>query len=145
MNEIETKKKRIERLRSLDDSKLSGLVVELSTLEAKNQKETAQMTSLQQQLQETCLPDSTPSIESLLLWKQWTDQLRNQIHEIQKRIHDNEVEIEKILKEIRQQKATVNTWDQYIESLDTQIGDEMQRSETIEAIDRALQHRKTEL
>ncbi len=140
-----TRKKilRLQRLRTLEQSKLNSLAIELAAIESVLTDKSKQLSELHSQIEDASTLNNEPAIalhaQSLI----WIRHLVSCRDILQTEIRETESKRDKMLAETIQQKAKVRGWESLIDRLNAELAGQLQNRESLLADERFLNISRT--
>lgn len=135
MNQLRQRAAKIERIRSVDQSKFDTLIAELNSVRLTITKLEEQQQSIVDALNLLSSDGSADSIGAIEHRLAWSEELQRRWAAVGELI---EVEIEKqndVTRRVMEQKATIKGWEHLLTQIDADLASEMNRRLEIEADD----------
>jgi flagellar biosynthesis chaperone FliJ len=138
MSAKSNKQARVERLRSIDESRMSALAVEFAQAQAKLIEMQQHVAKIRSAITRNPLSDNDHNVASHLQSLAWLSSLETQLVSADAAVKQSESACDVIRQQMIAQKVKVNGWEKLSQKLKSEADAEEESAESMEADDRFL-------
>lgn len=143
MSQTKNQIKRVMRLQSIEENRLSALAVDLAVAQSRVAQLREVARSVQLQIETLALPDDAHTVNSHLNSMNWLSHLQTRLQLLAADTVEAEKACEAVMQQMIQQKVKVNGWEKLTEKMKSDFDAETMAAESLEADDRYLNNPAT--